>query len=173
MGKRRWNPTLHPRDDRGRFIDSSLPGREWVGALSDRIATERGDILGPQGPYTSPAVWRSFPAGVVQIGDQWLGDPMDPKQQIDGSVEDFGGLGQWYGPEDMAQFYANNDGSVVVAVRFRPEDLKKAVDPTDASGIVAPRGTEVAVVAMRVSIDGKWHILQVPPGLTAPTLVDD
>jgi hypothetical protein len=153
----RWDPGKHPRDLRGR----------WARKLSNRIGTGRGELLGPQGDFTSKPLWRSFP---MQASASAGYDIHDARTQVWASMyEAFGGLGRWYGPEHMARFYAENDGAVLVAVRFRPQDLKRAIEPEDSSGLVAPGGADVLVVGVQISDRGQWRTLRVPGGLVAKT----
>lgn len=126
----------------------------------------RPDVLGPQGEFDSPVLWRTFPTSATPD------EMMDPALQVAATEEVFGGLGQWFGPYSMASPYSSDD-QVVVGVRFRQADYDQLGSQDDSAGDIARKPMQVAVVAMQVQLDGEIHTLDVKPGLTTWTASPD
>lgn len=118
-------------------------------------------ILGPQGEFTSPVLWRTFPGSAF--------DGASAQEHIDATEETWGGIGKWLGTLDEAKAYGE-EGSLLVAVRLRPDDRGRLHEPSDVSGLVANAApVDVAVVSMQEYRDGGWHNIEVPAGLVTRT----
>ncbi|MBM0203529.1 hypothetical protein JNW90_10685 [Micromonospora sp. STR1s_5] len=168
-----------PRDQDGRWAGSgagvggkALEGIERSTRIKVRDAenrpyelTDESTLLGPQGEYDSPPYWRTFSTSAdARYGGD---DPMDARTQIERTEENYGGLGRWYGAEELAAPYGAQD-HVMVAVRFRTKDLEDQVYETDELAGLRVRGSEpvkMAVVGMLVNRGQGWEQIPVPPGL--------
>lgn len=152
-----WDERDHPRDRRGRFIEKA----DWASVVSDLA----GGILGPQGEFDSPVMYRAFPSSLVP-GLVPGHDPHDAEMQVREAEENWGGLGRWWwlpGEIQDVGFYGGVEGTLLAGVRVRSGQTPFRT-PSGHSGQFASEPVEMAVVSLQVWEDG-WRPIPVPSGL--------